>query len=312
MYRALYHVEPGLYCVGRPSADSPVLTTVNYKLTFDIVRRDLAGRDCWILVLDTDGKSVHCGMETGRFGTDELITRVQKARLQEVVRHHTLILPQLGARGIDGEELHRHTGFDLLPGPVRSADIPSYLARGNSLTPEMRAVRFSLRDRLSLSLMEMGRSLLLFPVFAFGALIVAGLGPDGVSLGRAWVGVWPLFALGLASVCTGSFVVPVALPLIPFPAFSAKGWLVGAVVTAALLHGAGLARGMDPLFITACDLFFPAASAALALRFAGATPPGVFPGVRSEIRQAWPFFAAAALLAGAALALSRLTPRAYF
>ena len=91
MYRTPYRVEPGLYCLGRPGPDSPVLATVNYKLAFDRVRHDLAGTECWILVLDTDGMSVHCGMETGRFGADELIARVQKTRLHEVVRHRTLI-----------------------------------------------------------------------------------------------------------------------------------------------------------------------------------------------------------------------------
>jgi hypothetical protein len=306
MLRTPHRVEPGLYCLGRPGPDSPVLATVNYRLSFDILRIDLRGFDCWILVLDTDGMNVACAVETGRFGTDELITRMQKARLQEAVRHRTLILPQLGARGIDGEEVRRHTGFDILSGPVRSADIPDYLARGCRATPEMSIVRFSLRDRLGLSLMETGRSLLVFPVFAFGALIVAGLGPGGVSLERAWADVWPLFALGLGSVCAGSFLVPVSLPIIPFAAYSAKGWLTGAAVTALFLHGAGLAHGMDPFLTAACYLFFPAASAALALRFSGAAPAG-FPVGQREIRIARPFFAAAALLTTAALVLSKLT-----
>lgn len=307
MFRTPHRVDPGLYAIGRPGPDSPILATANYKLSFDIMRKDLRGCDCWILVLDTDGMDIACGVETGRFGTDELIARMQKARLQEVVRHGKLILPQLGARGMSGEEVRRHTGFDILSGPVRSADIPDYLARGSSPTPEMCAIRFSLRDRLALSLMEMGRSLLIFPVFAFGAIIVAGLGPGGVSLGRAWADVWPLFALGLGSVYAGSFLVPVSLPLIPFAAYSAKGWVMGAAVTAVFLHGAGLAHGMDPCLVAACYLFFPAASAALALRFAGATPPGFFPGARREIRIARPLFVAAAILTTAALALSKLT-----
>jgi acetyl-CoA decarbonylase/synthase complex subunit gamma len=246
-------------------------------------------------------------METGRFATDELITRIEKARLREVVSHRRLILPQLGAPGVSGEEVRGYTGFDILSGPARAADIPAYLARGSSTTPHMRAVRFALRDRLALSPAELGRSLVSFSVFAFGALIVAGLGPDGVSLGRAWAGVWPIFALGLGSVCAGSFLVPVFLPLIPLPTFSAKGWVMGALVTASLLHGAGLASGMEPFLVAACYLFFPAASAALALRFAGAAPSACFPGARSEIRHSCPFFAAAAFLTAAALALSKLT-----
>jgi len=312
MYRSPHRVEPGLYCIRGAGPDAPVLVTANYTLTFDIVRRDLGGRDCWILVLDTDGMNVACGVKTGRFGTDALVTTVEKTRLQEVVRHRTMILPQLEAHGMNGEEVQRHTGFNILSGPLRSADLPSYLDRGNRATPEMRAVRFSLRDRLLLSVAEMARSLLLYPVFAFGALIMAGLGPDGVSLERAWADVWPLFALGLGSICAGSLLVPAALPLVPFRAFWVKGWLMGAALTAALLHGAGLARGMDPLFGTACWLFFPAASAALGLRFAGAVPPGFAADARREARRAWPFFAAAAVLAGAAAALSKLVVRAYY
>ncbi len=309
MHRSPHRVEPGLYCIGRPGPDSPVVATANYTLSFDTVRHDLGGLDCWLLVLDTDGMNVACGAKTGSFGTDELITRVQKTRLQEVVRHRALILPQLGAQAVNAEEARRRTGFNVLSGPVRSADLSSYIARGSRATPEMRAVRFSLPDRLSISLTEMARSLLLFPVFAFGALIAAGLGPDGVSLDRAWVGVWPLFALGLGSICAGSLFVPAALPLIPFRAFWVKGWLAGAAVTASLLHGAGLARGMDSAYIIACWLFFPAASAALGLRFAGATPAGFAADARAEMRRAWPFFAAAALLAAAALTLARLIVR---
>ena len=308
--RSPRRVEPGLYCIGRPGPDSPVLATANYSLSFDLLRRDMGGRDCWILTLDTDGMNVACGVKTGKFGTDELIVRVQKARLADVVRHRALILPLLGAQGTDGQAVRRHTGFEILPGPARSADIPSYLARGNSPTTEMHTVRFSLRDRLILGLAETARSLLLFPVFAFGALIAAGLGPDGVSLGRAWLGVWPLFALGLGSICAGSFLVPACLPLIPFRAFWLKGLLAGAAVSGALLHGAGLARGLDPFFIAGCWLFFPAASSALGLRFAGAVPPGFPADPNREIRRAWPFFAGAALLAAAAIVVSRLGPGA--
>jgi hypothetical protein len=307
MHRSPHRVEPGLYCIGRPGPDSPVLVTANYTLTFDILRHDMGGLGCWILVLDTGGMSVACGVHTGSFSTDELITRMQKTRLPEVVSRRALILPQRGAQAVSAEEVRRRAGFEIIRGPERSGELSSFIARGARGTSEMTAVRFSLRDRLSLSLAEMARSVLLFPVFAFGALIAAGLGPDGVSLQRAWVGVWPLFALGLGSICAGSLVVPAALPLIPFRAFWIKGWLAGAAVTAVLLHGAGLARGMDPLYLAACWLFFPAAGAALGLRFAGATPPGFHTGAGKEIRRAWPFFTAAALLAGAALVLFSTT-----
>ncbi|MEJ2715640.1 MAG: hypothetical protein P8182_00635 [Deltaproteobacteria bacterium] len=51
--RHRYTVEPGLYAVGEPDADSQVLVTANYKLSFDSLRRCLGGMNVWILVLDT-------------------------------------------------------------------------------------------------------------------------------------------------------------------------------------------------------------------------------------------------------------------
>lgn len=304
--RRPYRVEPGLYAVGRPDADSPVLASASYKLSFDILRKDLGNRDCWILVLDTNGMSVCCAAATGAFATEEVVARIQKARLAEVVRHRRLILPQLGAPAVQAREVSRHTGFEILVGPMRSADIPAYLSGGNTTTEAMRTVRFSLRDRLVLTPAEVVQSLMRFPAFAFAALIVTGLGPDGVSLGRAWAGAWPLFGLGLGSICAGSFLAPLLLPLIPLPTLAARGWVHGLGLTAALLHAVGLAFGMDPFLVVACYLFFPAASAAMAISFAGAVPLPSIPGVRAELRMAFPFFIAAALLSVAALAISKL------
>jgi hypothetical protein len=155
--------------------------------------------------------------------------------------------------------------------------------------------------------MELGESLKRFLIFAFVALLYAGLAPGGVILQRAWIGVWPLFALGLAAVLSGSVLVPLLLPWVPFRAFTAKGWLVGACVNGALLHGAELAKGMDPYRLVACWIFFPAAAGALALSFTGATTFTSPSGVRREIMRALPFFLGAAILTIAALVLSKLT-----
>src|SRR5512140_119839 len=103
--RSRYRVAPGLYALGSPDGHSPVLVTANYKLTFDVVRRDAAGLDAWILVLDTLGVNVWCAAGEGTFGTGEVIRRVTDARLSEVVGHRRLILPQLGAPGAPAHEV---------------------------------------------------------------------------------------------------------------------------------------------------------------------------------------------------------------
>jgi len=51
-------VEPGLYALGNPTADSPVFVTANYTLSFDALRSALAGTEGYIMVLNTKGINV--------------------------------------------------------------------------------------------------------------------------------------------------------------------------------------------------------------------------------------------------------------
>ena len=63
--RMKYKVDPGLYALGEPDDTTPVLVTANYKMSFDALRKDLPGRNAWILVLDTNGINVWCGRARG-------------------------------------------------------------------------------------------------------------------------------------------------------------------------------------------------------------------------------------------------------
>src|SRR3990170_3965571 len=100
---------PGLYGLGNPTPDSPAFITANYTLSFDALRSALAGRDGYILVLDTEGINVWCAAGKGTFGTDELVGRVESTGLGVVVRHRRLILPQLGAPGVAAHEVARRS-----------------------------------------------------------------------------------------------------------------------------------------------------------------------------------------------------------
>jgi hypothetical protein len=68
-----YRVRPGLYALGSPDRKSPVLVSANYKLSFDVLRRAMSGRQAWILVLDSDGVNVWCAAGKGTFATEELV-----------------------------------------------------------------------------------------------------------------------------------------------------------------------------------------------------------------------------------------------
>jgi len=114
--RMNYKVEPGLYSLGNPDENSPVLVTANYKLTFDSLRKELSGLDAWILVLDTKGINVWCAAGKGTFGTTELVNRLLVVQLEKFVAHRTLILPQLGAPGVSAHELQSLPGSRLFMG----------------------------------------------------------------------------------------------------------------------------------------------------------------------------------------------------
>jgi len=217
--RMNYKVEPGLYRLGNPGENSPVLVTANYKMTFDSLRKELSELDAWILVLDTKGINVWCAAGAGTFGTKELINRMAITQLYKVVTHRTLILPQLGAPGVSAHEVKKYTGFKVVYGPVRAKDLKRFIRSGMKATPEMRTVKFNVYDRLVLTPVELVStvkpSLMIFGVLFLLNLI--GLGPFGLVDFYGYVG----------SVIIGCVLTPVLLPLIPGRAFAWKGWLLG-------------------------------------------------------------------------------------
>ena len=46
--RMEYKIDPGLYALGIPDAESTVFVSANYKMSFDLLRQSLAGRSGWI------------------------------------------------------------------------------------------------------------------------------------------------------------------------------------------------------------------------------------------------------------------------
>ncbi len=305
-FRMKYTVDPGLYAAGSPSAESPVLVTANYKLSFDMLRRELSGIEAWILVLDTKGINVWCAAGKGTFATGELVRRVRAAKLPEVVSHRRLILPQLGAPGIQAHVVKQESGFAVDFGPVRAADLPAYLRAGRKATAEMRAARFGLPDRLELTPMEMLPALRRYPWLLLGLFLLFGLHPQGILFRPALAGGWDFALLGLAMILTGSFLVPVLLPWIPFRSFALKGWLLGAILTAAFLALRWDSVRGNVFLVVLAAAFFPVASSFLALMFTGTTAFTGQSGVQKELRYGLPLYIAGLAAAGACAILAIL------
>jgi hypothetical protein len=150
-------VRPGLYKVGEPAPDSPVLVTGNYTLTVRRLVKAIDGEvDAWVVVADSAGINVWCASGGRFFTADKVIAAVKTSGVERVVKHHSLILPQLCANGVDGWRVREETGWGVHWGPVKAADIPGYLAANKKKSDKMRQVAFPLKDRLEMVTVTLG------------------------------------------------------------------------------------------------------------------------------------------------------------
>jgi hypothetical protein len=285
-----FRVDPGLYALGEPDADSPVLVTANYKMSFDRLRGALPGRAAWILVLDTRGVNVWCSAGKGTFGTQELIRRVRDTRLSEVVRHKRLVLPQLSAPGVTAHEIPAATGFRVQWGPVRARSLPEFLDAGLKATAAMRIVSFGWRERAVLVPVELVAALKkgapLAAILAFGG----ALGWSGGYLDNVVRhGALSAIALGLA-ILAGAVAVPLLLPWLPGRAFAAKGIVVGLAAAGvfAWIFQSEKPSSAGLLELFGCNAILIGAAAYLSMHFTGASTFTSLSGVRREMRWAVP------------------------
>lgn len=278
--RMNYKINPGLYAIGKPGHKSPVLVSANYKLTFDTLRKELSGMDCWILILDTKGVNVWCAAGKGTFGTDELISRISKIGLTEIVSHRKLVLPQLGATGVSAHEVTKQTGFSVIYGPVRAKDIKTFLDSDFKANEEMRTVKFTTRDRIVLTPVELvtaaKSSLIVFGVMFLLNLFVAR--PFGLADFIAYT----------CAVLTGTVLTPLLLPIIPGRAFAWKGWLMGLLWTLVFIWYNGWFVPEFLLPAIGYLLVLPSLSAYLAMNFTGSSTYTSFSGVIKEMKIAVP------------------------
>lgn len=294
--RMSFIVDPGLYALGAPDSSSVVVVTANYKMSFDQLRAALAGRDCWILVLDTKGINVWCAAGKGTFGTVELYDRVVESRLAEVVTHRKIIIPQLGAPGVNGLDIKKYTGFQVVWGPVLAADLPAFLDNGMVADAAMRRKSFPLAERLALAPVEFvqasGKIFLLILFF----LLLSGLGGKNIFWAAALeMGFFAVLAL-LAALIGGTVLVPVLLPWLSGRAFSVKGmWagLLSYLVVVAIYLFVWPDRGMGRVEIVAWLLMVTAISSWLGMNFTGASTYTSRSGVRHEMLRAIPIQVAA-------------------
>jgi len=120
--------KEGIYEIGNPDENSPVMITTNFSLTYFIVSGEIEGSrvPSWLLILDTEGLSVMTAWAAGKFVADAISIFVKKCGIADKVKHKNLIIPGFSA-GMSGELEEELPGWKILIGPREAAHLPPYL-----------------------------------------------------------------------------------------------------------------------------------------------------------------------------------------
>jgi len=118
----------GIYEIGGPGENSPVLITTNFSLTYFLVSGYLESSrvPSWLLIKDTEGLSVLTAWAAGKFSADIIAPFVKKCGVMDKVKHQKLIIPGYAAVESGGleEEL---PGWEILVGPREGAHLPAFV-----------------------------------------------------------------------------------------------------------------------------------------------------------------------------------------
>jgi len=121
-------VTEGIYEIGGPDENSPVLITTNFSLTYFIVGGEIEGSrvPSWLLIMDTEGLSVMTAWAAGKFSGDVVGMFVKKCGIADKVAHKKIIIPGYAA-AISGEMEEELGDWEILIGPRDASLIPKFL-----------------------------------------------------------------------------------------------------------------------------------------------------------------------------------------
>ena len=121
-------VTEGIFEIGNPDENSPVLVTTNFALTYFIVSGEIEASKvpAWLLIKDAEGLSVLTAWAAGKFGGDDVGTFVKKSGIMDKVKHTELIIPGYAA-AIAGDIEEELPGWTITVGPRESAHLPGFL-----------------------------------------------------------------------------------------------------------------------------------------------------------------------------------------
>ncbi|OGJ86526.1 MAG: hypothetical protein A2268_15740 [Candidatus Raymondbacteria bacterium RifOxyA12_full_50_37] len=121
-------VEPKVYPVGEPKADSPVFVTTNFSLTYFMVSGEIenSGLSAWLVVPECEGMSVLTAWAAGKFSGSTIAKFIKEIGFEQQVTCRNIVIPGYVAQ-ISGELEENLPGWKVLVGPQEAADIESFV-----------------------------------------------------------------------------------------------------------------------------------------------------------------------------------------
>jgi acetyl-CoA decarbonylase/synthase complex subunit gamma len=121
-------VTPGLYPIGEPGPEAPLLVTTNFSLTYFSVAGEVegSGRPGWLLVADSEGMSVLTAWAAGKFDATGIAKAVKTNGVQDKINHTRIVIPGMVAT-LSGELEEELPGWQVMVGPREAIGIPSFL-----------------------------------------------------------------------------------------------------------------------------------------------------------------------------------------
>lgn len=119
--------KEGIYEIGKPDQNSPVLITCNFSLTYFLVSGEIENSrvSSFLLIKDTEGLSVMTAWAAGKFNADNIGPFVKGCGVASKVSHHKLIIP--GYIAAESGGIEDESGWEVIVGPREAANIPSFL-----------------------------------------------------------------------------------------------------------------------------------------------------------------------------------------
>ena len=121
-------VEQKIYKVGEPSADSPLLITTNFSLTYFIVSGEVENSKVpsHLAVMDCEGLSVLTAWAAGKFTAAKIAQFIKDSGVENQVKHRELIIPGQVAI-LSGALEDKLEGWKITVGPREANALPSFL-----------------------------------------------------------------------------------------------------------------------------------------------------------------------------------------